>query len=81
MLDFGMWRDCSFTLAGAGRTVERAERRLNMGRRHGMQAQMIPVLTSARHHKAGKRLVNVEIEKGGHKVLPNWTFQDVKLPE
>ena len=28
-----------------------------------------------------KRLVNVELEKGEHKVLPNWTFQTVKLPE
>jgi hypothetical protein len=46
-----------------------------------MQPQMIPVLTSARHHKAGKRLVNVEMEKGEHKDLPNWTFQEVKLPE
>jgi hypothetical protein len=30
-----------------------------------MQPQMIPVLTSARHHKAGRRLGNVEMEKGG----------------
>jgi hypothetical protein len=52
-----------------------------MGMRHGMQPHMIPVLTSARHHKAGKKLVNVEIEKGGHRILPNWTFQEVKLPE
>jgi hypothetical protein len=52
-----------------------------MGMRHGMQPQMIPVLTSARHHRARKRLVNVEIVKEGHQILPNWTFQEVKLPE